>query len=343
MLTERQSRILELIIGAYVETAVPVASQSIGRRYRLGVSPATIRHEMADLEAQGYLSQPHTSAGRIPTDKGYRFYVEWLMREEELPWEAQQTIRHQFHQVESGHQAWVHLASSILARAVENAAVVTVPRTAACHIKHLELVSLQDYAALLVLVLDQGRLKQQILRLEEPHTQDELGAVAARLNHLFGGSAAREVTAKDAELTPMERQVMDTVEEIMRSVDEGGSDEAYLEGLRHILSQPEFASSDRVLGLLELLDERNLTRAIPFRALAQEGITVIIGADNPRLAQAGEAMRECSVVIGAYGAPGVASGTLAVLGPMRMRYPRTISTVRYLANVMSELLSEYYE
>lgn len=343
MLTERQSRILDFVVSEYVDTAEPVGSQFIGRKYQIGVSPATIRNEMAELEAQGYLSQPHTSSGRVPTDKGYRFYVEWLMREEQVPWEAQQTIRHQFHQLERGQEAWVHLAASVLAQAVENAAVVTAPRTKACRIKHLELVSLHDHTVLLLLVLDQARLEQQILTLDEACTQDELSAMAGRLNHLFGRSTANEVVARETELAQVERQVMDAVEAIMRAVDEGGFDEAYLEGLRHVLSQPEFASSDRVLGLLELLDERNLIRTIPLRTLAREGVTVIIGADNPRLALAGEAIRACSVVVGSYGAPGVASGVLAVLGPTRMRYSRTIPTVRYLANVMSELLSEYYD
>ncbi len=343
MLTERQSRILEFVISEYVETAAPVASQFIRRKYKLGASAATIRNEMAELEAQGYLRQPHTSSGRIPTNMGFRFYVEGLMREEELPWEAQQTIRHQFHQVARGQEAWMHLAASLLARLAENAAVVTAPRRDACHIKHLELVSLHDYTLLLVLVLDEGRLEQQILPLEEARSQDKLTEMAGRLNRLFAGLSVGEVASKEADLDPFERRVIDAVAAIMRSVDEGGVEEAYLEGLRHVLGQPEFASSERTLGLLELLDEHNLSRAIPLRALAREGVTVIIGADNPRLAAAGEAMRACSVVVGAYGAPEMASGALAVLGPVRMRYPRAISTVRYLSNVMSELLSEYQD
>src|SRR3970282_2045644 len=110
---------------------------------------------MAELENQRYLNHPHTSSGRVPTDQGYRYYVEWLMREEELPWEAQQTIRHQFHQVEHGQEAWVHLAASILAQAGEHAAVVAAAPAAASRIRHLELVSLQERTALLVLVLDQ--------------------------------------------------------------------------------------------------------------------------------------------------------------------------------------------
>ena len=136
-------------------------------------------------------------------------------------------------------------------------------------------------------------------------------------------------TKKAAELNDSERVVMDAVATIMRAVDEG-FDEAYLDGVLQVLRQPEFSDSDRAIGLLELLDERNVVRALPLRSLAGQGVTVIIGAENPRLVEAGEAIRACSVVVGAYGAPGLASGALAVLGPMRMRYSRTIPTVRYL-------------
>ena len=343
MLTERQSRILEFVIGEYVETAEPVGSRAIGERGGVGVSSATIRNEMAELEEQGLLSHPHTSSGRVPTEKGYRFYVETLMGEEQLSWEVQQTIRHQFHQAGRGQEAWVHLAASVLAQSVENAAVVTAPRTDACRIKHLELVALHDRTVLLVLVLDQGRLEQQFVTLDEPRTQAEVSAAAAKLNEHFAGVDALAVATTAIELTALERSVLDEVDALMRGVDEGSFDEAYLEGLRHVLSQPEFSSSERALGLLELLDVGKITRLIPLRSLAHTGVNVIIGADNPRLAGAGDAMRACSVVVGAYGAPGVASGAIAVLGPTRMRYPRTISTVRYLARVMSELLSDEFE
>src|SRR3990170_7717375 len=196
MLTERQARVLELVIGEYVETASPVGSQHIQTKFQLDVSSATVRNDMAELEEAGYLSHPHTSSGRVPTDKGYRHYVETLMREEQLPWEAQQTIRHQFHQVERGQEAWVHLAASVLAQAVENAAVVTAPWTSACRLKHLELVSLHDRTALLVLVLDQARLKQQVLLLEEEQTQEELSEVGGRLNRALGGLSAGRVAPR---------------------------------------------------------------------------------------------------------------------------------------------------
>ncbi len=342
MLTQRQSRILELVIREFVETASPVASQLVSRKYRLNASAATIRNEMAELEEQGYLMHTHTSSGRVPTDQGYRHYVEALMREEELSWQEQQTIRHQFHQVEQGQDAWVHLAASLLAQLAENAAVVTVPRNDVCRIKHLELVSLHERTALLVLVLDQGRLEQQVVTLNESATQDELHDIAGRLNQQLAGLSVDEVKAKRDKLTALEASLVDVMEVLMRAIDEG-FDEAYLDGLRNLLRQPEFAESGRALGLMELFDERTLIRALPLRALARDGVTVIIGAENAQLTDAGEAMRACSVVVGSYGTPGAASGALAVLGPMRMRYSRTIPTVRYISGLMSEMLTEQYE
>jgi heat-inducible transcriptional repressor len=342
MLTDRQSRILELVIREFVENAAPVGSQLISRKYRLNTSSATVRHEMAELEEKGYLAHTHTSSGRVPTDQGYRHYVEALMREEELPWDEQQTIRHQFHQIERGQEAWMHLAASLLAQMAENAAVVTVPRSDVCRIKHLELVSLHERTALLVLVLDEGRLEQQVVTLEEAATQEELREVAGKLNKLIAGHSVDELEAVKEGLTPLEASFVAIIELLVRAIDEG-FDEAYLDGLRNLLGQPEFSESGRALGLIELLDQRTLIRALPLRALAQGGVTVIIGAENKQLTEAGEAMRACSVVVGSYGTPGSATGALAVLGPMRMRYARTIPTVRYLSELMSEMLTEQFE
>jgi heat-inducible transcriptional repressor len=297
---------------------------------------------MAELEEKGYLAHPHTSSGRVPTDQGYRHYVEALMREEELPWDEQQTIRHQFHQIERGQEAWMHLAASLLAQLAENAAVVTVPRSDVCRIKHLELVSLHERTALLVLVLDEGRLEQQVVALEEAATQEELREVAGKLNKLIAGHSVDELEAVKEGLTPLEASFVAIIEVLMSAIDEG-FDEAYLDGLRNLLGQPEFSESGRALGLIELLDQRTLIRALPLRALAQGGVTVIIGAENKQLTEAGEAMRACSVVVGSYGTPGSATGALAVLGPMRMRYARTIPTVRYLSGLMSEMLTEQFE
>jgi heat-inducible transcriptional repressor len=308
------------------------------RRHGLKISSATIRNEMARLEEEGYISHPHTSAGRVPSDKGYRYYVEALMGELDLPWETKQTIRHQFHQAGRDEDEWIHLAAAVLARAVENAAVITLPRTAESRLKRLELVGIQDNAALLVLVLQQARIKQQVLMFPEPIEQDELTTISNHLNAAFFGSTSTEIARSRAQLTQMEWHVANAVREILASADRGGYDEAYLEGVRNVMQKPEFATSEKMLNLLDVLEQRNLTKLIPFREIARnDGVTVMIGAEHEE-----DAMRDYSVVVSPYGVRGGISGAMAVVGPTRMRYPETISTVRFMAALMSEMLETHY-
>jgi heat-inducible transcriptional repressor len=336
MLAERRSRILRLIVEEYVESAMPVGSETMVRKYRLPVSSATIRNEMAKLEEEGYITHPHTSAGRVPSDKGYRYYIESLMEEQDLTQEERETIRHQFHQAGRELEEWVRLAAAVLAQAVRNMAVVTTPRSPHCRLKHLELVSLRDLAVLLVLVLQDGRLMQQVLTLSKALSQDELTAAAHRLTDLYKGLTASQAQSKAVELSTLESQVMDEVRALMTAEDEGRYDEAFLEGVPLVLGQPEFSRTEKMLDLLAVLDEYSLTRMLPLRSLAGEGVTVVIGRENQE-----DALRECSLLVTRYGVPGALSGALAVLGPTRMRYPRTISTVRYLGALMSDLVSQY--
>jgi len=336
MLAERRSRILGLIVEEYVESAMPVGSETMVRKYRLPVSPATIRNEMARLEEQGYITHPHTSAGRVPSDKGYRYYIESLMEEQDLTQEERETIRHQFHQAGRDLEEWIRLAAAVLAQAVRNMAVVTTPRSPYCHLKHLELVSLHDLVVLLVLVLQDGRLMQQVLTLSEALSQDDLTVAAHRLTDLYKGLTAPQAHGKAAELSPLESQVMEEVRALMTAEDEGRYDEAFLEGVPLVLGQPEFSRTEKMLNLLAVLDEYSLTRMVPLRSLAGEGVTVVIGRENQE-----DALRDCSLLVTRYGVPGALSGALAVLGPTRMRYPHTISTVRYLGALMSDLVSQY--
>jgi heat-inducible transcriptional repressor len=336
MLTDRRARLLSLIISEYVDSAIPVGSDAIVRRHGLKISSATIRSEMARLEEEGYISHPHTSAGRVPSDKGYRTYVETLMEERDLPWETKQTIRHQFHQAGREEDEWIHLSAAVLARAVENAAVVTVPRSPEGRLKRLELIAIQENAALLVLVLQQARVKQQILMFPEPIEQDQLTVISNHLNEAFAGITAAEIARSQVQLTQLEWHVANAIREIMASSD-AGFDTAYLDGVRNVLTKPEFASSEKVLNLLDVLEQRNLTRFIPFREIAEEGVTVMIGAEHED-----DAMRDYSVVISPYGKPGGIGGAMAVLGPTRMHYPETISTVRFVAGLMGEMLETYY-
>src|SRR3972149_1993294 len=182
MITERRSALLNLIVEEYVDTPLPVGSQYIVRKHAMPVSPATVRLEMARLEEDGYISQPHTSAGRVPSDKGYRYYVEALMAEEAIPREEQETIRHQFHQAERAMEQWFQLAAAVLAHSVSNFAVVTSPRSKETRLRHVQLVPLQETSALCVVVLNEARIRQQVLTFREPLDEEALAAAAARIS-----------------------------------------------------------------------------------------------------------------------------------------------------------------
>jgi heat-inducible transcriptional repressor len=336
-LTERRAAILKLIISDYVQTAQPIGSEALVQRHRLELSSATIRNEMARLEEEGYITHPHTSAGRVPSDRGYRYYVETLMGEPELPPEDKLRILHQFHQATSEVAEWLQLAAAVLAQSVHNAAVVTAPRVSQVRLKHLELVALQEFTALLVLVTQDVKVRQQVITFAEPVTQEELSRLANRLNHLWAGSDAEAVRARLSDLEARERPVGLAVADILADEEAAVFSDARVEGLRNVLEQPEFARSTKALEILEALDEHNLPNAIPFASVASEGVTVLIGSENRQ-----DAMRECSVIITGYGRPAGPKGTLAVLGPTRMHYPRAIATVRYMGSVMSELARRLY-
>src|SRR5437763_775237 len=211
-LSERRRAILKIIVQEHVATARPVASETIARRYALGVSPATIRNEMAALEEMGYIHQLHTSAGRAPSEQGYRFYVEHLMEEPLLAAEEQRTIAHQFHRAHLELGQWLRLAAAVLAHSVHNAAMVTAPRTQQTRFKHLELIAIQESLALLVAVFDGGTVQQQMFVPALPATQDDLSAAAARVNRVLEGctsSGLADLVVPEG--TPLEAQVLDLV------------------------------------------------------------------------------------------------------------------------------------
>ncbi len=336
-LTERQRAILRVVIHEYIATATPVGSEAIVRRRSLGISPATVRNEMLELERSGYLYQPHTSAGRIPSNKGYRYLVEMLLQASELSGDEQRTISHQFHQVEFEIDQWIQLAASVLANTVRTASMVSAPTAPKCRLKHLELVSVQEKTALLVIVLHEGLVRQQVLALSDPLAQEELGSIARKLSAVFKGLTAAEIEGKAAELSAVEAQVRSTLVHLMRQVDEGSHNELVYDGLVDMFRQPEFAGSGKVQHVLEVLERRAILSALLPRVGANEDVQVIIGDEN-----AWPPLQECAVVAARYGIAGQAVGLLGVLGPTRMQYGRAIPAVRYLSRIMTSLMREAY-
>ncbi len=342
MLAERTSQILVHIIGEYVDTALPVGSETVVRKYRLPISAATVRNEMARLEEEGYITHPHTSAGRIPSDKGYRYYVESLMEEEELSEDEKRAIGRRFRRVAQttdsrldSLEEWVRLAAAVIAESVRNAVVATVPRAPQCRLQHLEIISLDQSRALLIVVFLGARVRQRQISLTEPADQEQLAALAGRLSEIYGGFTLAQLHADQTPLSSVEKQILEIVEELMAVEEQSLFDEAYLGGMLHIFNQPEFSQMDVALEMLAVLQEGNLPKAIPFDSLPGEGVRVVIGDENRQ-----DTMRRCSVVLTRYGIPSTATGALVVVGPTRMRYWRVIPTLRYLSTLMGERVAQ---
>jgi heat-inducible transcriptional repressor len=334
MLTDRRSSLLNLIVEEYVDTAVPVGSQYIVRKHGMPVSSATVRLEMARLEDEGYISQPHTSAGRVPSDKGYRYYVESLMAEESLPLQERETIRHQFHQAERAMEQWFQLAAAVLAHSVSNFAVVTSPRSKETRLRHVQMVPMQESSALCVVVLNEARIRQQVVNFRQPVEPQALSLAAGRFSERLGGMTPAEIRLEPEPASELEALILRNVIELMDQ-EAVALGEVFRDGVREVLSQPEFARSERILDLIDVLEQRTLSSAIPIRHLSEDGISVVIGSENSH-----EAMRDCSIVVARYGIEGGATGVVAVLGPTRMRYARTIPTVRYLAHLLGDLIAQ---
>jgi heat-inducible transcriptional repressor len=341
MLTERREQLLQYIIDEYVGTAQPVGSGALVKKYNLQLSSATVRNEMAKLEDEGYIGQPHTSAGRVPTARGYRYYVEALMREQIVPDDLKQTIRHQFHQAALELEEWARLAAAIMASSLHNAAVVTTPHSLQPRLRLMEIVGVHDSLALVVVVLQEARVLQQTLTLERPLTQEELTDIARKLNDLLAAKSAAEIRQTRPLIEEFEAPFVDAAADLIESAEGHDTEPSYMEGLRDLLSQPEFIDGGRALEIMEAFDGRKIGRSIPAGDRPEPArpgeVTILIGDEHPL-----DAMRICSVISTPYAGPSGLRGTLSVVGPTRMHYSRAVPMVRYMSALMEELLDVYF-
>ncbi len=337
-MTERRQLVLKLVIQEYIRTAIPVSSEALVQSHALGVSSATVRNEMAALEEMGLLSHPHTSAGRVPTDRGYRYFVEHLMEWHALPSDEQRTIQHQFFQVRTDVDEWTRLAAAALARLSHGAAMVTPARALHSRFKHVQLLSVYDTRVLLVLILQDGTIRQHMLTLKEAIPQEELSRMANRLNDRLARLGAETIgrLAGD-DWSALEKQLLELIAATMRQLDRWEWEDIVRDGLIEALSQPEFIEGERARRFLEILEQGRLLSELLGGAAQQSGVQVIIGGESQR-----EEMRDYSLIVSRYGLIGRLEGVLGILGPTRMPYPRSISAVHFVARMMSELLAQLH-
>lgn len=344
-LEPRSAAILRAIIEEYVATAQPVGSNTLVTKYRLGVSPATVRNVMAELESAGYLTHSHTSAGRHPTERGYRLYVESIEDNMVLAPVEQLMIRHQFGQVQFASEQWFRLAASTLAGVTHAAGLATAAKPAAGRVRRVDMVANGTRNASLVLVLAEGPVKQ-VLLTTDGHEQPELDAIAQQLNIRLAGRPAWEVEAYLNALRaralenapdPLEVQSVERILRLVQEFDASLVEDIFSEGILNVMEAPEFARSEKLRRVFAVLQDRSYLGDLVARLSNSAGVHVFIGLETGHAE-----MEDVSLVLSSYGRAGRATGVLGVLGPTRLAYPHAISTVRYVSGLMNELVDHLY-
>lgn len=332
-LTERQEKILDLVVRHYIEMGIPVGSGTLVKEHDLDVSSATVRNELAALGEMGYVTQLHTSAGRIPTELGYRYFVQRLLGEFLLPKDERQTIRHQFHQARLDLNQWMRLAAAILARTSHGASFVTAPKIRPSRFKHVQLIATQGRLVLMILVLFGGEVNQQMLTLAEPLSQEQLSATAERLNALLNNATYDEIAAHIHQLSPLEKDVSRLVLEALERSDAQAIRDIHRDGLINLIEDKSTRQAVRVL------EERTLLANVLTETQTPDatGVQVVIGGEGRW-----QELKDCSIILSRYGVAEHFTGTVAVIGSTRMPYGRNVAAVRYVADLMSGFVYEYY-
>jgi heat-inducible transcriptional repressor len=339
---ERGEQVLRALVSAYLDTGEPVGSRTLSRALRFGWSAATIRNTMADLESLGYLAQPHASAGRMPTDLGYRYFVDRLLEPEPLSSEAAGEIAAVLVQADDGIEVLLGAASRLLADRTGNLGLVLAPSLSRLILHHLELLRLTPRHYLLVLVSGSGLVQKKVFTLDEDLAQDQLDAVGRYLCDQFRGLTLPEIrrrllAAIAEDQRSHDRLVAAALKVGRQSLVEEPAAPVFVEGAPSLVTQPEFADPALAAELLRALEQKARLVRILDACMATGIVQVRIGAENDL-----PPLERCSVVAASYCAGDRALGSIAVLGPTRMHYSQIITLVRALALGMSGALEQRY-
>ena len=337
-LSKREEQILDFTVREYIDRATPVGSKTVVERCSLGVSSATVRADMAHLEKLGYLTHPHTSAGRIPTSAGYRYFVEFLMKKTDVPLSERRMIEHQFHQVDRDVEQWIRLAGAILTSKTHTASLVTPPRTQRCRVRHVELARISDANVLVSVGLQDGTVRRSVATYSVGEKGASLAAIAERMNVVLAGLTADEIRAMAGDFTSAGTRLAEEIAELVGLADLRQDLELYRYGFANILKQPEFAASEKVERVVGLLEEPgHLESIVAEIAFSRGGVQVVIGGEG-RWPQ----MSDFSLVLARYGVMLRTAGVVGLMGPVRMPYNSNVPMVSYVADLMSRLISETY-
>ncbi len=346
-LDERNKKVLQAVIDSYIASGSPIGSAALVRRYDFGVSSATLRNIMAELEELGYLTHPHTSAGRVPTDRGYRYYIDSLISVQMDTDEIEDQIRHTTSEISSLQggdiQGLMQEASKFLATLSHCAGVVIAPTESEVRYKHIEFVRLRGRQVLLIFVTDTATVQNKLIDLDESITQHDLNYFSAYLDEELERWTLSEIRQRLLDKIYEDKllfaQLMDQTYRVSKDMQGHEADKVFIGGASQILENPEFANVDRMRSLFKAFEDKYKLLKLLDRSVAAEGIKVFIGSENPFFEVQG-----CSMVVTSYKAGDTnLVGTLGVIGPTRMQYKQVIQIVDYTAKLLSKLLGERYQ
>ena len=336
IMDERKKRILQAIIDDYIDTAEPIGSRTIARKHELGLSSATIRNEMADLEEMGYLAQPHTSAGRVPSDKGYRLYVDKLMPAHDLKAEDIEKLRSEMELRINELSQLLRQASAVLSRFTKYTSMAISPQLRASTIKAIQVVPIEPGKALVIVVNNADIVRNGLVKISEYIKPEALIKISNILNNKLSGLAIQQVNLhiiKDLEretgvpgeiLMPILDGAADCIEQI-------DNQEVFVEGTTNILNYPEFRDVVKAREFMSMIDEKTSICKALLDNVAPEGIVVRIGNENDL-----SGIKDCSLITINYNIAGTLNGTIGIIGPTRMEYPKVISSLRYVRKIVSD-------
>ncbi len=334
-LSERKLRILQAIVGDFIRSAEPIGSRTLSKKLDMGISPATIRNEMSDLEEMGFLTHPHTSAGRVPSDKAYRLYVNNLMQKYELPEDEKRVISEKITKNVTELEKTIQRAASLLSELTNLTSFAITPNQEANQLKYINFVPVDDSTVILMLVTESGKVSNTAVKMKVPYTEEDLTLLSKVMTYNYKGKMLSEILKLDiiknfeTDIEAMNRLVETIRPNFISILEDMLNVELFMDGLTNIFSIPEYNDIEKAKVFLEMINKKkHFTDVLLNR---ENGVIITIGNENPE-----DAMRDCSLITATYHINGKLVGKLGVIGPTRMKYDEVTSIIEYITENINQ-------
>ena len=333
-LSERKLKILQAIIDDFIHSAEPVGSRTISKKYDLGVSPATIRNEMSDLEEMGYIKQPHTSAGRVPSDKAYRLYVDNLMNKYVISDEQKNIIKQKIMDNLVELDKTIEKASSLLSQMTNLTSFAITPKIDENRLEYIKLIPIDQQSVLLMIVTESGNVNNTVLKLDHAYTEENLNILSKVLTYNYKGKSLSTIIKMEIiktfedDIETMHKIMQNVMPNFLHTLENMLNVHLYMDGLTNIFSLPEYYNIDKAKEFLEILNQKeHFTEVLINR---ENGVVITIGQENKD-----SELKDCSLITATYSINGETVGKIGVIGPTRMKYSKVTSIVEYMTENLS--------